>query len=196
MTRGPAALVAWRSLTGLMLLAIGRKSGFALFGTTPDAYLGSLAPFVALSLVVGGLDALGGHVALGLRVLLISLISLIAPPVIAEVFCRVWRRTAEWPRYANILNWGQLLMIMAIIVIATLAAAAAHFGVPQTAAVSGGLVVFMVYGIAFQAFAAHGALKLTRWRTALLVCGTLLGTDLLIVAPLLVADPHTVALHP
>ena len=167
-----------RSGFGLLLLAVGRAEGFGHFGTDTDSFLSSLAPLVAFALVSAGLVALTGRVLGAAELFLVSLISLLAPAVIAHPLCARWQRQAYWPLYANILNWSKLLFLMALPVAVGLTEALPDAG----AVVALALLAYMLW---FQWFVARGALRLSRIRALLLLLATQLGTNLLVLLPLL-----------
>jgi hypothetical protein len=167
-----------RSGLGLILLAVGRADGFTHFGTDTDAFLASLAPLVAFALVIGGLVALSGHVLLGAELFLLWLTGILAPAVIAHPLCVRWQRHAYWPLYANILNWSKLLFLM----VAPIA-----FGLAASAPAAGAVMALALfaYGFWFHWFVARGALRLSPVRALLLLLATQLGTNLLVLLPLL-----------
>jgi len=167
-----------RAGLGLLLLAAGRVEGFGHFGTDTDAFLTSLAPLVAFALVTAGLVALSGRVFDAAELFLVSLIGLLAPAVIAHPFCARWQRQAYWPLYANILNWSKLLFL----VVAPLAVGLAATVTEAAAIVA---LALLAYALWFQWFVAHGALRLSRVRALLVVLATQLGTNLLVLLPLL-----------
>lgn len=167
-----------RSGFGLLLLAIGRTEGFLHFGTDTDSFLGSLAPLVAFALVSAGLVALSGRVLGAAELFLVWLIGLLAPAVIAEPFCARWQRQAYWPLYANIQNWSKLLFLMALPLAVGLTEA-----VPESSAIVA--LAVLAYSLWFQYFVARGALRLSRVRALLLLLATQLGTNLLVLLPLL-----------
>ncbi len=166
-----------RSGMGLLLLAVGKRDGFAQFGADTHAYLSSLAPLVAFALVSGGIIAAAGKWLVGVELFLVSLIGIVAPVVIAEPFCRRWQREARWALYANIMNWSKLLFVMLAPMALGLASA-----VPAAAGVI--VLAFFAYASWFQWFAARGALGIGGWRAALLVLATQGGSNLLVLLPL------------
>jgi hypothetical protein len=162
-----------RSGLGLLLLAVGRKSGFACFGTDHDAYLSSLAPLVAFTLVSGGLLAL--KTPRGAATLfLLSMCQLLAPPVIAHPLCRRWDRLDRWALYANILNWAPYLFFIVLALVMLVARVAVQSGMPADPAAGLALLFLLSYMMWFQWFVARGALAISRSRTALLLGATLL----------------------
>ena len=161
-----------RSGFGLLLLAVGRKSGFACFGTDNDAYLASLAPLVAFTLVSGGLLAL--KTPRGAATLfLLSLCQVLAPPVIAYPLCRRWGRLDRWALYANILNWAPFLFFMVLALVMLVARIAVQSGMAADPAAGFALLLLLGYMLWFQWFVARGALAISRRQTAVLLGATL-----------------------
>jgi hypothetical protein len=176
-----------RAGLGLLYLAVGRREGFEDFGNTPDAYLASLAPLVAFALVTSVLAAAAGQIHMAILGLLVLLCSWLAPAVISHPLARRWGRLAEWPRYANILNWTQMLMFLVFSAVSACAKAAMSGGLPQRPVlVVAGLLV-LGYALWFQWFVARGALQIKRWQTVVLLLCIMIGTNLLISMPLLVS---------
>ena len=94
-------------VVGTMRLARGRADGLLHFGATPEAFLVSLAPLVALPLVGGALMLLGGGGLNALSILLVMLCALLTTPVVSFEVARLWGREVAWPRYATAFNWCQ-----------------------------------------------------------------------------------------
>ena len=163
-----------RSGFGLLLLAIGRASGFAYFGADKDAYLASLAPLVAFTLVSCGVIALAGQPRRGATLGLITLCQVLAPAVIADPLCRRWKREERWPLYANIMNWAPFLFFIALALAVLVVRAAMIAGVPDELASYVGLLGLVGYAVWFQWFVARGALDISRGRAGVLLGATLL----------------------
>jgi hypothetical protein len=165
----------------LVMLARGRREAFLLFGGSSRDYLNSLAPLVAFSLVIGGLDVLAGKKAQGISLFLSSLCGLLAPPVIAEPLCRLWGCLDRWALFANMLNWVQILMapVMAVVLITAVLLVSA--GLPLVVSTLVLMLAVLTYVTWLQWFCARGALGLTRWRTVGLLFAIQLGTGLLMV---------------
>lgn len=157
-------------MRGLFLLAAARVEGIEEFGTDRDAYLASLAPWLALALVGAGVVALGGLPRTALVLLLRQLGLLLAPAVIAEAFCRLWHRTPLWARYATILNWSlwlEVALFCAVLLIGELGLLPAPLALAATLAAP-------LYLVAFHWFVARTALTLSHGRVALLLAANLL----------------------
>jgi len=163
-----------RSGLGLLLLGIGRRQGFAFFGTDTDAYLGSLAPLVAFALVTAGVVALTGDWRGAASLFLMWLCQMLAPPVIADPLCRRWGREDRWALYCNILNWTPFLLFMVLVLLAAIARSAISLGVDAELATGIDSLLLIIYGIWFQWFVVRGALALSRKRSLLLLLATTL----------------------
>ncbi len=155
---------------GLLLLAVGRKAGFDHFGTDTDAYLGSLAPLLALILVscawTGVHNAAPRHAAsLFLRLICM----LLAPVVIADLFCRVWKRAGQWALYANLLNWSQFLAWFVLVVLLFIAQLGVSAGANPGIAVGLAGLALLVYLSWFHWFLARKVLAVSRARVLMLL---------------------------
>jgi hypothetical protein len=178
-----------RAGLGLLYLAIGRREGFEDFGNTSDAYLASLAPLVAFDLVSNAVLAVSGSVHAAALIFLSTLCVMLAPAVVSHPICRRWGATEHWARYANILNWAQMLVFLLLAVAGAVAKLAVEAGAPLPAVENGLRLVTLCYVLWFQWFIARGALSLSRWRTVLLLlaCGF---ANLLLLAALLLTSTH------
>jgi hypothetical protein len=184
--RGPGSRKPIRRAgLGLIFIAIGRREGFADFGNTTEAYLASLAPLVAFALVSTVLAAASGAVHMALLGFLLLICSWLSPAVISHPLCRRWGKAENWPRYANILNWGQMLMVLVFSLGSAAARAGVALGLPPNAALIGAGGAVLIYAIWFQWFVARGVVQLSRWRTVLLLLAVMAGTNLLLSVPLL-----------
>ncbi len=155
---------------GLVLLAVGRKAGFDHFGTDVDAYLGSLAPLVALILVSCawvGVHNSAPHHAASLCLRLICM--LLAPAVIAELFCRVWKRAGQWALYANVLNWSQWLAWFVLVILLLVAQLFVDAGASPAVAVGFAGLALLMYLTWFHWFLARKVLAVSRARVVMLL---------------------------
>jgi hypothetical protein len=175
----PNGRVVW----GLLQIGFGRSAGFAQFGASNDAFLASLAPLVAFLIVISGLTAWHVDPVFGLAFFLQLLCGLLAPAVIADLFCHLWDRRQNWALYANVLNCGQWLMMAAVIVLLPLASVSVAFGLSPNDAAMLLLVAFTIYALWFQWFAARQALNLSRGRAVLVTIGVVFGTGLIVQIP-------------
>lgn len=191
--RGPAR--AGNIARGVFLLARGKAEGLREFAPTPQAFLSSLAPMLALP-VVGYLlvllhdaapepHAAGGAIGrlAGLGDLLSTLCAVLGPPVLSFELARRWKREALWLRYATALDWTQwaipaLISVLLIGVYPLLAAALpAQLAVGLMALAIGGYALWLHW------FVARHGLALSGGRAALLVVLVNLGTALLAFGP-------------
>ena len=180
---GPNGRVA----LGLLLIGTGRAAGFAQFGANADAFLASLAPLLAILIVLGGVIAWSGHPWAGLSAVLTGVCDLLAPAVIAELFCRLWHRRQHWALYANVLNCAQWLMVAVLLLLLPVASLGSAMGLSMQQA---GLLLMGLFGLYvmwFHWFAARHTLDLSRPRALLVMLAVVFGTGLLLQAPLLLA---------
>ena len=168
--RGPGSNRPMRRAgLGLLYLAIGRRQGFDDFGNDADAYLASLAPLVAFDLVSNVLLAAAGNVHAAALIFLSTLCVMLAPAVVSHPICRRWGVAGVWPRYANILNWGQMLVFLVLAFASTIARLLIQTGAPPAIVENALRLGTACYVLWFQWFVARGALQLPRWKTFLLL---------------------------
>ena len=171
------------SIRGLLLLSYGNPEGLSFFGTDSHAYLTSLAPLVGFLLVYGGQMMITTSPVRGASAFLAYLISLLAPPVLADLLCRRWGKQGAWGLYANLLNWVQILLIAVGVVAIAGAVLLFAAGVPLNAAAAAAGLAVLIYAAWMQWFTARCALDLSRWQTVKLLLFTQCGTGLLIIVP-------------
>jgi hypothetical protein len=160
---------------GLLLLALGRKAGFDHFGTDGDAYLASLAPLLALGLVGSvwhGVEQASWRLGAALSLRLICV--LLAPAVVAEVFCRRWKRAGQWALYANMLNWSVWLSWFALVVLLLGSEILSSAGVNGGVVISLAALALFAYLGWFHWFLARQILAVSRRRVFLLLLCSLL----------------------
>ncbi len=174
-----------RLLLGLLLIGTGRAAGFAQFGANADAFLASLAPWLALLIVLAGLLAVTGHWLAALTFFLFTLCNLLTPAIMADGLCRLWGRRQYWALYANILNCTQWIMLAAFLVLIPVTAVLLAAGVPPEAATRITVGVLVAYLMWFHWFAARHALQVSRGRAALAMLCVVFGTTLLLEIPAL-----------
>ncbi len=172
---------------GLLLIGTGRVAGFAQFGGSTEAYLASLAPLLGLLIVIGGVIAWSGQPLKGLATVLTGVCALFAPPVIGDLFCRVWQRRQHWALYANVLNFSQWLMAASFLLLLPAASLSLAFGATANQAATAVIVLFGVYVLWFHWFAARHVLDLSRGRALVVMLAVVFGTGLLLQAPALLA---------
>jgi hypothetical protein len=189
-----------RVALGLLLIGLGRPAGFAQFGGTAEAFLASLAPVLGFLIVLCGALAWAGHWLLGLTFFLVLVCDLLAPAVIADLFCRLWHRREHWARYANVLNWTPWLFIALSMMLMPVAATVISAGVDPAIPLAAVAAVLGLYGMWFNWFAARHVLDLSRGRALLLALSVVLGTSLLLQVPITLSQmagmkPATAALR-
>jgi len=122
--------------------------------------------------------------------LLASVVALLAPLVISELFATRWQAGPHWLGYAVAANWSQWILPMATAAMLSAFWVMHIFGIVTTQSmVVGGVMGVLLYGVALHWFLARRALGLSRVRSLVLV--TL--CDLATVA--LVMGPRVLALH-
>jgi hypothetical protein len=176
-----------RIALGLLLIGLGRARGFAQFGATNDAFLASLAPLLGFLIVLAGLVALTADPLAGLDVLLVGLCHLLAPAVIADLFCRLWHRRQGWAHFANVLNCAPWLMVPLIMLLLPFASLGVLAGLSAQQAVLALYAGYLIYMAWFQWFAARHALNLPPGRALIVVVSLIFGTALLTRLPTLIA---------
>jgi hypothetical protein len=189
-----------RVALGLLLVGIGRPAGFAYFGGSAEAFLASLAPLLGFLLVLCGALAWTGKWLLGLTFFLVLVCDLLAPAVIADLFCRLWHRREHWARYANVLNCTPWLFIGLFLLLMPVAATFEAVGLNPVIAAAAVLALLGVYGLWFNWFAARHVLELSHGRALLVMLSVVLGTALLLQVPVTLSEmagmqPATVALQ-
>ena len=160
-------------IAGILLLARFRAEGFAAFGTTTLAFMNSLAPMLAITLVTSLRPLLAGNARqLGLHVMT-SLIALLGPAVL-------------WLRYIGAFNWCQSVITLVTVVLILLLAAGGN-----PAEGMGGLVAaiaaVLIYWIAVCWFMARHGLEIGRLKAVLAVIVINVGTGLLMLGPQIIA---------
>ncbi len=178
-----------RVALGLLLIGTGRPAGFAQFGANTDAYLASLAPWLGLLIALSGVLVFTGHLWPAAALFLLALCNLLAPAIIADLFCVAWDRKQQWALYANILNCAQWLMLAAILLLLPLASATILFGLSQDAAARLLLGALAAYTLWFHWFAARHALQISAGRAVIVMLGVVFGTAAILQVPLLFAGP-------
>jgi hypothetical protein len=168
---------------GLLLIGTGKPAGFAQFGATREAYLASLAPWLGLVIVLAATTAWSGHAELGIAFFLIAVCNLLAPGVIAEVFCRLWDRREHWALYANVLNCSQWLVAGVALLLLPVASLTFALGAPLAVATGLVLAGWSAYVLWFHWFAARHALNLSRGRATVVMLAVVFGTFVLLQIP-------------
>lgn len=170
-------------MRGIIRIGTFKADGLAEFGATPQAFLNSLAPLLALP-VVGGLIMLGrGHVMEALASVLANLVILLAPPVAAHAVARWWRREALWLRYAVAYNWCQWAVALALLAAMVSGGILVASGLPEMAVAQLAMLALAGYGIALNWFLARTALELSSGRAALFILMVWLAAMVLVMVP-------------
>jgi hypothetical protein len=168
---------------GIIRIGAFKADGLAEFGATPQAFLNSLAPLLALPLV-GGLIMLGrGHLLEALASMLANLVILLAPPVAAHAIARLWRREELWLRYAVAYNWCQWAVALALLIAMVAGGMLVAVGLPDMAVAQLAMLALAAYGIALNWFLARTALELSGGRAALFILMVWLAAMVLIMVP-------------
>ena len=181
---------------GIVLIALGRRSGFAQFGNDRDAFLGSLAPVLGFAIVLTVLAMARGAYRVGAEFFCAMLIFLLTPPVIADVFCRIWKRREGWFRFSTILTWsGTLGIALSGVLVILLRLFLSQNEAPTAAEALS--ITFFVYGAWFTWFVARHALDLSRLRSAAVALSIVVGSTLLVSAPFSVtgSPPASTSVH-
>ncbi len=151
-------------LRGMGELARLRGVGIEQFPATRQAFLNSLAPWLALPLVGGLLLLIGGQGRAAIGNLLFAAVALLAPAVVSHALARWWGREARWLRYAVAFNWCQWVVTAAGLLVLVLAEIGLEAGMPR----NGVLIIlslgFMIYAMAVQVTVASAGLGITRLR--------------------------------
>lgn len=175
-------------LRGIVLLARFRPEAFAEFEATPQGFLNSLAPPLALVLVVFFFLWHRFGVLPALQILLVLVVALLAPIVAGEFVARRMGRGAQWLRYAVAFNWCHWAFLGAGLVAATAAVALILSGIPQATVSSLVNVLALGYGLALYLFVARHGLGLG-WGAALaFIVAMHLGGGLFLMAPEFVSN--------
>jgi hypothetical protein len=174
-------------IVGILRIARGRADGVDYFGSTPQAFLSSLAPLIAFPLVsaVVGLFTEGPRRAL--TGLAMTLCALLTPAVLSFELARIWKRTDAWVRFATAFNWCEwILPVLACLILVPLAVAISA-GMDEAMAKLLLLSCLGFYGLWLHWFLARKALALSGIRAFVLVLLVNLGTAVTVIGPRLLA---------
>jgi hypothetical protein len=100
---------------------------------------------------------------------------------------RLWRREAEWPRFATAFNWCQWAIPVLGSVLLVVLGIMVTFGLPQHTARWLVVLGLVSYGMWLHWFLARHGLGLSVVRAAVLVLGVNLVTVLIVLGPRVVA---------
>ena len=170
-------------LRGILLIGRGRRAGLAEFGSSPDAFLASLAPLLAFPLVGAALMMVSGKPRAAAVSLLGTVIALLAPTVLSYEPAKWWKRQAYWTQYATALNWCQWLvpLLAGVLLILIYPPLAMAFGDEAAGYAVVGLLAG--YGLWLHWFIARHGLAISRVRAAILVVLVNVCTIALVVVP-------------
>ncbi|HEY0205226.1 MAG TPA: hypothetical protein VGC15_13875 [Acetobacteraceae bacterium] len=170
-------------LRGVLLLARGRGEGMACFRSSPEAFLASLAPLLALPLAAAALLVVRGAVMPAVAVVLLAVTTQVAPAVLSHAAARALGREDGWLRYATAYNWCQWanVAVMAVLLLVL----SGVTGAPVPAVVGSPAFGYAVLGYSMWLHwvLARSGLALSRWRAAGLVLAVSFGTMLLVFGP-------------
>jgi hypothetical protein len=174
-------------LVGVLRIARGRADGIACFGTSPQAYLASLAPLLAFPLVGAILAFFSEGPRRALTGLAMTLCALLTPAVLSFELARVWGRSDAWIRFATAFNWCEwILPVLAAVVMVPLSMAIGA-GLDETVASMILAGCLAGYGLWLHWFLARNALGLSTLRAVILVVLVNLGTIAAVLGPRLLA---------
>jgi hypothetical protein len=174
-------------LVGILRIARGRPDGIECFGSSPQAFLSSLAPLVAFPLVGAVLAIFSEGPRRALVGLAMTLCALLTPAVVSYELARIWKRADAWVRFATAFNWCEwILPVLACLIMVPLSVA---IGVGMTENVASLVLVGCLgsYGLWLHWFLARKALSLSVSRAVVLVVLVNLGTAVAVVGPRLLA---------
>ncbi len=174
-------------LRGIVLVCRFRREGLAEFDSSRNAFLASLAPLIAFPLVGALMVAQLGLISAAISSFLTSLIALLAPLLISEMFARRWGVGERWLHFAVASNWSQCITPILFGVLRAASWIMVQLGVlpSDDGALVGLLMVVLIYALAVQWFVVRHGLALSRGQTALLVFGSDLVTGALVMTPTL-----------
>ena len=186
MSQGP--LPRRSILTGILRVARGRADGIDCFGSSPQAFLSSLAPLVAFPLVGAALALFTEGPRRALTGLAMTLCALLTPAVLSHQIATVWKRDDAWARFATAFNWCEwILPVLACVIMVPLSMAISA-GMSEAAASLVLVGCLGMYGLWLHWFLARNALTLSRFRAVVLVFLVNIGTAAAVIGPRLLAN--------
>jgi hypothetical protein len=177
-------------LVGILRVAIGRADGIGCFGSSPQAFMASLAPLVGLTIVGAVLGMFSDGPRHALTGFGMTLCALLAPAVLSYELARLWKRSDTWIRFATAFNWCE--WILPVLLCLAMVPMSLFIGAGVDEATAGAAVVIGLgcYGFWLQWFLASKALSLSGVRAALFVVLVNFGTCLIVIGPAALApDP-------
>jgi hypothetical protein len=175
-------------LLGILRIARGRPDGIGCFGSSPQAFLSSLAPLIAFPLVGAILTVFTDGPRKALAGLAMTLCALLTPAVVSYELARIWRREEAWARFATAFNWCEwILPVLACFILVPLSVAI-NAGMSENAASMILLACLGGYGLWLHWFLARKALALSALRAVVLILLVNLGTAVVVMGPRLLAN--------
>jgi hypothetical protein len=175
-------------IVGILRIARGRADGVGCFGSSPQAFLSSLAPLVAFPLVGAVLGMFSDGPRSALTGLAMTVCALLTPAVVSYELARIWKRSDAWARFATAFNWCEwILPVLACVVMVPLSLAISA-GMSETAASLVLVSCLGLYGLWVHWFLARKALALSGFRAVVLVFLVNLGTAVVVLGPRLLAN--------
>jgi hypothetical protein len=175
-------------IIGILRIARGRVDGIECFGSSPHAFLSSLAPLVAFPLVGAVLGIFTDGPRSALTGLAMTVCALLTPAVVSFELARIWKRTDAWTRFATAFNWCEwILPILACVLMVPLSVAISAGMSESTASL---LLVSCLggYGLWLHWFLARNALGLSGFRAVALVFLVNLATAMVVLGPRLLTN--------
>jgi hypothetical protein len=172
---------------GIIRLARGHADGLRQFIGTRDAFLASLAPWLAFPLVGSVLMLLGGGGLAVLANLLAVVCGLLVPPVLSFEAARLWGRQDAWLRFATALNWCQWVIPLVGSLLLVVFSFLTALGLPGQVAEAAVILGFVAYALWLHWFLARHGLDLSPSRAGALVLGVNLITVILVLGPRMLA---------
>ena len=161
---------------GLLLIARGRREGLDCFGSTPDAFLSALSPWLAFLLVGALLMLLRQPSQAAATLFLLSFCALLLPPVLSHALARFWQRSTFWLRYATAAVWCEWLVIFAYAGALVVVMVMLELGVPSDYAGIIFIGLVACYWLWLHWFLAWRGLAVSGLRAAVLVGVLVLAT--------------------
>jgi hypothetical protein len=175
-------------IVGILRIARGRADGVGCFGSSPQAFLSSLAPLIAFPLVGAVLGLFSDGPRSALTGLAMTVCALLTPAVVSYELARIWKRSDAWARFATAFNWCEwILPVLACVVMVPLSLAISA-GMSETAASLVLVSCLGLYGLWVHWFLARKALALSGFRAVVLVFLVNLGTAVVVLGPRLLAN--------
>jgi hypothetical protein len=175
-------------IVGILRIARGRADGVGCFGSSPQAFLSSLAPLIAFPLVGAVLGLFNDGPRSALTGLAMTVCALLTPAVVSYELARIWKRSDAWMRFATAFNWCEwILPVLACLVMVPLSLAISA-GMSETTASLVLVSCLGLYGLWVHWFLARKALALSGFRAVVLVFLVNLGTAVVVLGPRLLAN--------